>query len=112
MRQRVTDDLRLLVNLLGHEMAIIALIEQKRRSRGPEHRPLDHPAGGIADFDAIAPHYRPVAVLEIADGIRQWRQRDSVRPQVHLALAVAHRERRALAGADQKILLAVEQERE
>ena len=30
MRERVTDDFRLLVDFLGHEMAVIAFVEQKQ----------------------------------------------------------------------------------
>src|SRR5262249_49798885 len=48
------------------------------------------------------------------EGERIWKrgERGGVRAEIHLALAVPDRERRALAGADQKILLAIEQERE
>ena len=53
-----------------------------------------------------------VAVLQIGDGIGERGERDRVRAQIHLAVAVADRERRALAGADQQILLALEQEGE
>jgi hypothetical protein len=33
MRERVADDLRLLVNFLGHEVAVIALIHEEGRGR-------------------------------------------------------------------------------
>ena len=39
-------------------------------------------------------------------------ERDRVRPQIHLALAVADRERRAVAGADHQVVLAGEDEAE
>ena len=56
--------------------------------------------------------HRPVAVFEIADRVGERRQRDRVGAEIHLALAVADRERRAFARADQQIVLAVEQEGE
>ena len=65
---------------------------------------------GVVDLDALARHHGPVAVLEIADGVGERRERDRVGAEIHLAVAVADRERRALAGADQQILLAGEQE--
>ena len=51
----------------------------------------------------------PVAFLEIGDAVGEGRERERVRAQIHFALAIADRERRALAGADEKILLALEQ---
>ena len=75
------------------------------------HRALDHVAGGVVDLDALARDHRPVAVLEIADRVGERRQRDRVGAEIHFAVAIADRERRALAGADQQIFLAGEQER-
>ena len=54
----------------------------------------------------------PVAVFQIADRVGEGRQRDRVGAEIHLALAIADRERRAFARADQQILLAREQEGE
>ena len=51
----------------------------------------------------------PVAFLEIGDAVGERRERQRVRAEIHLAVAVADRERRALARADQEILLALEQ---
>ena len=51
----------------------------------------------------------PVALLEIGDAIGERRERQRVRAEIHLALAVADGERRALARADQKIVLAIEE---
>ena len=67
---------------------------------------------GVVHLDALARHHGPVAVFEIADGVGERRQRDRVGAEEHLAVAIADRERRALAGADQQILLAGEQEGE
>ncbi len=53
-----------------------------------------------------------VAVLEIADLARERRERDGIRAEIHLAVAIADGERRALARSDQQVFLAREQERE
>ena len=60
----------------------------------------------------LARHHRPVAIFEIADGVGERRERNRVGAEIHLAVAVADRERRALAGADQQVFLAGEQEGE
>ena len=54
----------------------------------------------------------PIAVFEIADGVGERRERDGVGADEHLAVAEADGKRRALAGADQQIVLAGEQEGE
>ena len=56
--------------------------------------------------------HRPVAVLQVGDGVGEGRERDGVRAQVHLALAVADGERRALPGADHQVVLAGEDDGE
>ena len=112
MRERVPDDLRLLVDFLRHEMAMVALVDQERRGVRLLHRALDLAAGGVVDFDAVARQHGPVAVVEIGDRVGERRERDGIGAEIHLAVAVADRERRALAGADQQIVLAGEQEGE
>ena len=112
MRERVADDLGLLVDFLRHEMAIVALVDQKRRSHRFLHRARDLVAAGVAHLHAVAPEHRPVALLQVADRVGERRERERVGAEIHLALAVADRERRTLAGAHQQIRLALEQERE
>ena len=106
----MADHLRLLVDLLGHEVPVIALFREQ--------------AAGRASLDAaLAPACRsrrecrrplrvstdPVAFLEIGDAVGEGAKRERVRAQIHFPVAVADRQRRALAGADQEILLALEQ---
>ena len=112
VRQRMAHDLGLLVDFLRHEMAMVALVDQEGRGIRFQHRALDRLAVGVVHLDALARHHRPVAVLKIADGVGERRERDRVGAEIHFAVAVADRERRALAGADQEILLAGEQEGE
>ena len=102
-RQRVTDHLRLLVDFLGHEVAIVRLVDQERRGAGFQHLAINHRAVLVVDHAGFAGQNHPVAVLEIADGVGEGRERDGVRAQIHLAVAVADRQRRALAGADHQI---------
>ncbi len=64
------------------------------------------------DLDALAREHGRVAVLEIGDRVGERRERDGVGAEIHLAVAVADRQRRALARADQQIVLAGEQESE
>jgi hypothetical protein len=93
MRQRMADDLGLLVDFLGHEMAMVALVDQKGGGGGFHHRPLDGRALGIVDLDAPAGEDGRVAVLEIGDRVGKRGERDGIRAEIHFALAVADRER-------------------
>ena len=66
-------------------------------------------AARVANLGAFAGQRRPVAFLEIGDAVGEGAERERVRAQIHFAVAIADRERRALARADQEILLALEQ---
>ena len=69
-------------------------------SRGQLHLALDRRAVGVEEPRAVAVDHRPVAVLQIGDAPGQRRQRQRVGADEHLVLAEAHRERRAVLGAD------------
>ena len=105
---------RLLVDFLGHEVAIIRLC----RPAGRRPAVLDARRGArpsLSSSQNSAPlrvSTDPVAILEIADGVGERRQRDRVGAQIHLAVAIADRQRRAVARADHQIVLALEQEPE
>ena len=104
--ERVADDLGLLVDFLGHEVAVIALVDQQGACHRFHPGPLHLLAGAVVDGGALAREHRPVALLQIGDLAGEGRQRDGVGAQVHLALAVADGERAALAGADHQVFLA------
>ncbi len=108
----MADHFRLLVDFLGHEVLVVALVHQLRGSRGLEHRTLDLAALLVMNLDALVRHHRPVAVFQIADGVGKRRQRNRIRPEIHLAVAVTDGERRAFARADHQVVLAGEQEGE
>ena len=113
MGDRMADDFGLLVDLLGHEVAVIALFGEQSARRAPDHAPLDRLARHVPELRALARHRDPVALLEIGDAVGERGERQRVGAQIHLplrlALAIADRERRALSRADQQVLLAVEQ---
>ena len=99
-RERVADHLGLLVDLLRHEVAVVALVDEERGGERARDRPLDRLAAAVADGDAAARQHRPVAVLEIGDGVGEGRERDGVGADEHLAVAEADGERAALARHD------------
>jgi hypothetical protein len=69
-RQRVADHFRLLVDLLGHEVAVIALVDEHHRGLRLEHRPLRHLAAGVANLGALTGDDDPAAILQIAGRCR------------------------------------------
>ena len=106
MGERVGDHLGLLEDFLRHEMAVIALVDQEGRSRGADDRPRHHFAGGVLNHHAAASDHGKITILKVGERFGQWRERDGVGAEKHLAVAVADRERRAAAGADHEIVLA------
>ena len=109
--QRLRDDDRLLENLLAHEVRVIALVDLVR-ARRPEATisRVDRLVGAIENLDRVAPHHRPVALFQIGDLLGQRGQRQRVRAEIILALAVADRQRRPHPRADHQIGMIAEQE--
>ncbi len=66
----------------------------------------------VEDGGALAVQDHPVAIFEIADRVGERAERDRVRAEIHFALAMADRERRAVAGADHQVVIAGEDEAE
>ena len=112
MRQGMADDLRLLVNLLRHEMAMVALVDEHDRSLRLEHGAMHELAFGVVNFGAGAVEDGAVAVFQIAHRIGEGRERDRIGADEHRVVAETDRERRALARADQQVVLAGEQKSE
>ena len=94
--ERMADDFRLLVDLLGHEVPVIALLGEQASGKTA----LDAPLHRSPDASRMsAPSRRsddPVAFLEIGDAVGERRERQRVGAEVHFAVAIADRERRAL----------------
>ncbi len=112
MGERVADHFRLLMDFLGHEVLVVALVDQLRGRGRLDHRALDRAALLVVDLDALVRQHRPVAVLQIADGVGERGERDGVGAEIHLAVAVADGERRTLARADHQVVFAGKQEGE
>ena len=108
----MADDFRLLRDFLCHVVAVVALVHQHGRSLGETHGSLHGAVLTVEDLDRSAREHRPVAVFQIGDPVGEWRQCDGIGAKEHLAVAVAYGERAALAGADQEIALALEQDGE
>ena len=113
MRERAGDDLRLLVNLLRHEMPVIALVDEKRRGQRLDAPPLDRLIMRIAEFGAMARQNGEIAVFEIGELIGERRQRQRIGAEIDFA-ASSPSPKPTTSGApspraDQEILLAVEQ---
>ncbi len=101
----MADDFRLLVDFLRHEVAMVALVDEQRRGDRLDERALDALAAAVEDLNARAAQHRPVAFVEIGDGVGERRQRDGIRAEVHLARAVTDGERAALARGDHQIVV-------
>jgi hypothetical protein len=112
MGERATHDLRLLVDLLRHEVAVVALLGDEGAGDDFLARTLHRTTFGIADVRAVTGEDGPVAVLQVADLVRQRRERQRVGAEIHLALAEPDRQRGAVTGPDEKVLLSREQEGE
>ena len=100
--QRVAEHGRLLEDLLLHEVAVVALADQRPAQRGLPDRALDRIARGVRHLRTAAVEKGEIALLQILDALGQGRQRQGVRAHEHLVLAIADRERAALARHDQQ----------
>ncbi len=105
-RQRVADDLWLLVDLLRHEMTVIALVDEERGGERARHRPLHGIAAAVADGNPFAGQHRPIAVFEIGDFVGEGRECQGVGADEHFASAIADGERAALTGDDHEVVIA------
>src|SRR3546814_19903844 len=80
--QGVADACRLLEDLLLHEVAVLALADQRAGQRGLLHRALDRPVVGVVHLGARPAETDPVALLPIADTVAERPQRQGTRQSV------------------------------
>ena len=106
--QRVADDGGLLVDLLHHEVAVVALAHHGARDAALADLAL-HFLAALEDRGALGVQHHPVVVLEIGDALGERRQRQRIGADIHLAVAVADGERAAAARAHQDVVAAAEQ---
>ena len=76
------------------------------------HRTVDRIAVDVEDMSALLADHRPVAVMQIGDAVGEGRQRNGIRPQEHLPVAEANRERRAGAGSHDRRRIVAEDDGE
>ncbi|MGY4374604.1 hypothetical protein ACVWZ3_002243 [Bradyrhizobium sp. i1.3.6] len=112
MRKRLPNHLRLFVNLLRHEVAVLALVNNHGGTSDFGRRTAQARAVHVDKLDLLPGHDGEVAVLKVGDNVRQRRERHRIRPQEHFAATVADSKRRALSGTDQEIVVPLEQEGE
>ena len=88
-------------------MAMVAFADQGTRKRRALHGAPDL-LTAVEEGSAVGPQQGPVVLLEIGDLLGKGGQRQGIGAQVHLALAIAHRQRRASPGAHQDVVAASE----
>ncbi len=111
MGERARHHFRLFVDFLGHEMAVVALVDQKGRRLRLDLGANDNLIVFATKHRRAATQNHPVVVFEIGDGVGEGGQSEGVGAEVHFAaLAIADRQRRAAPRADQQVFLALEQE--
>ncbi len=110
--QRVSDHLRLFVDFLGHEVAIVRLIDQRGRSAMLDDLAVNDGVAVVVDGRAVVRQNSPVTVFEIADRIGERPERNRVRSQIHFAVAISDRQRRPVARTDQNVIVGCEDKTE
>ncbi len=109
MGQGAAHHFGLLVDLLRHEMAVVALVDRVGGGQAFLLRPGDTPVRLVIELSRCPGQHHPVAVVEIGYLVGEGRERQRVRAEIHLAVAIAHRQGRPAPRPDEKVGLASEQ---
>ena len=109
-RQGVLDAVGLFVDLLFHEMAVLALFDQGRGGRDLDHRPFHRLARHVEHPGAPAGHGDIVSLFQIGDLLGERAHRQGVGSQIHFVLAPADDQRAASTRAQNQVVLAVDQD--
>ena len=104
--ERLGDRGRLLVDLLGHEVAVAALFRGHGVPENPVDRALEQRALRVDHAHARRVHAGDVAVLEEDDVARPGHERDGVRGDEVLALPETEHDRRSRTRGDEHARLA------
>ena len=99
--KRVAEALRLLADLLEHEVGEAVPLHHRQVPVDLVHRLADPRRLQVAHPVAVAREHHQLAVVEIDDRAGVLQQRGGVRGDEPLVLAHAHEQRRALPGRDQ-----------
>ena len=108
MRQGAPHNFRLLMNFFGHKVPVIALIDMIGTRLRFLLSAINKPVCAVAKFGGVAGKNDPITVFKISDLVGEGRKRKRIRSKIHLAVAIAYGERRALAGTNEQITLAFE----
>jgi hypothetical protein len=112
MSKRVAHDFRLLVNFFGHEVLVVALVDQLRRGRRLDDRTLNFVALLVPDFCAFPRENDPIAVFQVADGVSEWSKRDRIGTKKHFTVTVTDGKWRTFTRSNQQIVFSAEQKGE
>ena len=91
-------------------MGVIALLDRRRRCAGLDNFAFDRLIVAVEDLNAFAADHRPVTLVQIGDTLGPWRDRKRVGAKIILAVAIADRQRRSHARADDQVGMVAEQE--
>ena len=93
--QRLGQHAGLFMDLFGHEMLVARLVDHGGADLDPGFGAAGGGAGFIEDLGAFAGDEGDVALVKIGDLVGHGRQRDGVRADIHLALAMTDGQGRA-----------------
>ena len=93
-------------------MFVATFVDAGRVDVDLAHFAVDLLAIRVPNFERGARDHRPVAFVEVGDGVGQRRKRNCIRPNEHLTSAVTDGEGAALACRDQQIFFAFKQQTE
>ena len=112
VREGVLDAVRLLMDLLFHEVPVLALLDEGRGGGDLDDRPGDSIAADVEHPRAAAVEADVVAFLEVGDLRGERSDRQGVRAEIHLAFAPADHQGAAAPGTEDQSVLALDQDRE
>ena len=101
--QRLRHDDRLLVDFLEHEVAVIALFNQRRRHAGNRDLAGHRIIVDIENLRALAREHDPIAFLEIGNPLGQRRERECIGAEKGFAIAIADHKGGAESRADEQV---------
>ena len=100
------------VQLLMHEVTVLALPNSRRVELRQFRLPFRRCAIAAEDLRACAVQHRPVAIFKVCDAAGQWRQCQCIRSDKHFAVAEAHRQWCAFTDHDNQIGMAGKNDRQ
>ncbi len=78
MRDGAADHLWLLVDLLGHEMPVLALVDETAADLRGDGGAVHDRIARIMEFGAVRTQHHPIAFVQIGDLVGEGRERKGV----------------------------------